>query len=331
MPHYQFPSFIGRKAKLITLHGDRYIQFTPLSLGEAETAIKAGAIRLMTDVLVPTDSPHFRPKVGPDETEVYRIDSSLRIYHVREKQRYFENMPFPKGTMALVIDTDQPVSQHYSDNMCSYCTGLIGMTTETFWMSRFYEEMSVGADPTPYAKYGSMIVVKGKLYPSSPWPTPSYATNGTYSFVNTRTKKKLNKDEEVSLDDLMLHYQWPARMSVAMLFRKVLGPEDLMFNIIKGRAGKFIKEYPNAVEGKYHNITNIRWVDTRLTRLWNEYEDEEEVRQPTRTVLRSKSKGGMHQDVDSYNTFWNDRAVKVYRPKKRKIEIEEITSSTYDL
>lgn len=299
MPYYPFPNFIGSSPRLTTFQGVPSIQYKITSEYEWKMSHLVGGKRFLTDVFFPTHL--LRPDVCPPDVEVYRIDSPLRMYHLRERVRRFENMEFPKGCLALVIDTDRPVSQFFADNFCAYTTGLIGMRATAGWMNKFYKELSVGEGPTPFSWSSCPITQNEKLYPCSPWPTPGYSSNGLSSIVKNSDRMLLGGGE-ISSEELLTDYQWSARMSVAIFFKRKLLPESLQYGILESRAHRFCS-LCYTCEGKFHKITDFRWVDTTRLKFWNEYD--------------------YQPDIKSYDSFWDNKPTKSYRTK---IEIEEITT-----
>lgn len=183
----------------------------------------------------------------------------------------YERMFLLPGTLALVIDTDQPVTDHFADNLCAFCTGLHTKLGAALWRDRFFAEMSIdpkaepkfngkkGDWPNPYCKWARHGWQDKKFWtPVSPWPTPGWMHNGLYNYANTQTRRTLN-GLEVGEAELFEQYTYPAHMSVALFFSKRL--HELLENIIRGRAARFCSEYPNSTSGKFYTITGVRWQD----------------------------------------------------------------------
>src|ERR1039457_4105491 len=97
----------------------------------------------------------------------------------------YEEQVFPAGTQAIVIDTDMPVTEHFADNFCSYCTGLIGKKSVDSWRNRYFEDFKM--DPSkqatfdskgvakwhnPYLQYACYVCRNEFWTPCCPWPTP---------------------------------------------------------------------------------------------------------------------------------------------------------------
>ena len=169
----------------------------------------------------------------------------------------------------VVIDTNQPVTWHFADNLCAFCTGYKGRDTYDIWLKRFFTDMNIDPIAAPYLgddmamqypnPFGRNIwptmTDLDYLTPCCPWPNPNYGNNGLYDYVDYRTKATLNGS---LIDPISLHaFNNPAYMSVAIFFINKLN--ELLFSTIEARAKKFCTEYPNLVSGKYHEIETVRY------------------------------------------------------------------------
>jgi hypothetical protein len=262
--------------------------------------------------------------------EVYKVDANLRVMYVRERNRQCENMKFGDPTHAFVIDTNLPVTDVYAADLCGFCTGLISPYTSTKWMSQFYEDLSVGNGPTPFSKHAALGSSGTALYPSSPWPTLGWQSNGegpheANNFVHTATNHLLN-GHTIGMKEMLTYYQWPARMSVALFFREKLEHESFILSLLKSRIKTFCALYPNEREGIMHKIQGMRWVDTKSLSMWHDY-DKEAI-----TACKAANKSGHSTRRRSYVMEYEDE---VYWPKdfgkRSKVDIEDISNSTHDL
>jgi len=176
-------------------------------------------------------------------------------------------METEKG-VGIVIDTDQPVSWHFVDNLSAFCTGFPGKLANGRWLARFFEDLRIdknakpymgkdciGRDamqyPNPFARY-----IKAED-PCAMYSNNRYAYNGLGAYVDLQSKATL-QGRLVSPVEL-IRFNKPAMMSVILFFSKRL--HYLPFGIIESRAEQFCRSYPNAVTGRYHNIQSVHYVD----------------------------------------------------------------------
>ena len=315
MPHYSFPSIIAKDPNLCNFQGKKCVSFKleDRHIGELK---RVGGVQLMNYGFIPVDSICFKPEISPPDVEVYKLDTSLKVLFLREKERRFENMPFPDDIEALVIDTDLPVTEQFSDNFCGYCTGMIGKKTHIKWMNLFYDELSINDEPSPFASKMSIVRTKDQWHPSSPWPTPSWNSDGVNGYAHAATNKLLNGNF-IDMKEMLSLYQWPARMSIAFFFNKKLDSRSFLFSLLKARAERFCRLHPNVEEGKIHTIQDIRWVNPSALRHWHEYDKETFSKACTAARTRIKSVCSVKSNS--------------YFGRKAKIEIEEISNATHDL
>lgn len=238
-----------------------------------------GGIRTWNRATMSLLSPYVLGWNAPpaEQLEIKQVDLGNRFLVVQYKDRFSERNIFPPGTQAIIIDTDCSVTDHFVDNMCSYCTGLWGKRSEKAWIDRFYDEMHIERSnkegtnvvyhsensyyskwtwANPFSKYARVVHQHGRLTPCLPWPTPPYLSNGR---------------GEVSKDKC---YKWPAYMSVALLFTQKL--HCLQYGIISARSKKFCEHYPVETSAcKYSKVTKIRQMEMDVFQFWRDWNEGE--------------------------------------------------------
>jgi hypothetical protein len=271
MPTYKIPSLLFQKGHCgwrewngsphLTFFADVEQLHEQLHLG----LVKANnGFELFGSIFVPVLSSYVLGVHTPplEELMVESISLEYKTVNIQYKYRKRERVEFPPETYALVIDTDLPVTQHFCDNMCAYCTGQWSELVETAWLDSFFDDLQVEPaylTDNPYYGYTKLVCDgKRKLTPSMPWPANGYKSDGRGN---------------VGLSGS--YYKWPAYMSVAFFFCK--GLDLLRTNIIKFRAEQFCSRYPRE-QGGFHAVTGYRYLDMEVFQYWRDW-DEEKITQ----------------------------------------------------
>jgi len=238
---------------------------------EWEKVYAYGGIRMWNRATIHLLSPYVLGWNAPpaDELRVKSVDLDNRIMVVEYKANTNERTAFPPETQAIIVDTDKPLADHFVDNMCSFCTGLWGRSSEETWVRRFYDEMNIewpnGKNSivrsngpysqytwaNPFAKHSRVVHQGGRLVPCLPWPTPPYLSNGRGDIATDKG------------------YKWPAYMSVAFLFSKKV--HYLLYEIISARSKEFCKLYPLVIGG-HAQVTRIRQVELDIFQFWRDFD-----------------------------------------------------------
>jgi hypothetical protein len=265
MAKFKIPYHVVEPA-IIDFFGVTSLKFkVPLIGNPAEENKKAwnkifcyNGYRQRDEAILPVISPYFCDCLPNEDVKLESIDLAKREIVLRTKRKRCENMDFPKETWAVIIDTDLPVTDHFADNLCSYCTGLYGKNSADIWLNHFYKDMKIGGTfpgKNPFTKSSQPVQAEKYLTPCSPWPNSDWGSNGLYDFCNLATLRTMN-GRLVHVLEVDHYFQWPAHMSVAIFFSKEI--HSLQFGIIRARANLFCSFYPNAMQGKYHQVTDVR-------------------------------------------------------------------------
>jgi hypothetical protein len=96
----------------------------------------------------------------------------------------------------LVVHTNQPVTWHFADNLCAFCTGIKCPETTDIWLKRFFDEMSIDPNavpekvadsmgnekwqyPNPFVRYATpALTTNNREVFCAPWPNLRYGYNG---------------------------------------------------------------------------------------------------------------------------------------------------------
>lgn len=170
----------------------------------------------------------------------------------------YELMDFPLDVHAVIIDTDLPVTEHFTNSLCAFSTGFIQNPNVSTWSERFFREVKGSNICNPFVKNSVLVKdYKGRGIHCCPWPTSGYIHDGIVEHLDLKTNKTIGR-RVISEEEILERFTWPAHMSMAMFFKKEL--HYLAFSLLERRAREIAKFYPNQYFGIIHNITSMRQV-----------------------------------------------------------------------